>query len=146
MKRNVKLFAVVSLSVLAGLVLKSDRGHGQVQGSQSPIIIKQIFLENQTATPPKITLFTPTASGLYRVSVYVSIFSGANSSICPEVDWFDALNLQSALVFPTLCVNPGGSGNGAIVVHSLTNEPVDLIPGFSAFSGEYNLFVTVEQL
>jgi hypothetical protein len=148
MKRNMKLFALVSLSVLAGLILKSDRVHGQkVTASQSPVIITQMFLQNQTITPPEITLFTPTTSGLYRISVYFSIFPGSTGSLCPFVSWRDASAFQITEVSPeNTCVGGGGNANGTIVLHSIPNEPVNLVPAFETFSGAYNLFFTVEQL
>jgi hypothetical protein len=148
MKPNLKLFAVVALSVLAGVMLKSDRGRGQESsGPQLPVIIRQISLENQTATPQEISLFTPTTSGLYRISVYFSIFPGATGSICPIVSWRDASSFQiSEVSVAEGCVGGAGNANGVIVVHSKPNEPVNLVPGFGTFSGSYNLFATVEQL
>jgi hypothetical protein len=144
-KLNFKMFAVVMLSVLAALVLRSDRGHGQ-SGQQYPVIIRQISMQNQTITPPVITLFTPTTSGLYRVSAYFSIFPESTGSICPQVEWLDASAQQDWDISLTTCAYPGNNGNGVVILHSIPNEPVNLIPNFESFTGGYNLFVTVEQL
>jgi hypothetical protein len=152
MKRSIKLFAVVALSVLAGLVLKSDRGHGQAQGSQSPVIIRQIFLQNQSTSPGTITLFTPTSSGLYRISLYVNLTPPSNTgSMCPVVDWTDEAGGEySFFQLGTNALNcpiVGEIGGGSIIIHDLAHNPVTLNPELSdPFNGQYNLLVTVEQL
>src|SRR5580704_16630374 len=101
MKRNLKLFALVGLSVLAGLVLKSDRGHGQTAGSQSPIIIKRFFLRNQTAQIGPVTLFSPSTEGLYRVSAYVDEWPSSNTgTACPSLGWTDEAGSQNQSLTP----------------------------------------------
>jgi hypothetical protein len=42
-------------------------------GLPSPVIVAKISLTNQTQQIPTTTLFTPTTSGLYRVSIYFSM-------------------------------------------------------------------------
>jgi hypothetical protein len=151
MKRNVKLFAVLALSILAGLLLKSDRGHGQSQESQSPVIIKRVFLENQTTSPGAVTLFTPTSSGLYRVTAYAD-FTPANSGVlCTIVAWSDEAGAQAATINfgANGCALGGsnGAGGGSSIVHALAHQPVSLTVFLEdGFNGTYNLFVTVEQL
>ena len=151
MKRNLKLFALVSLSILAGLVLNSDRGHGQ-GGQQTPIIIKQVSLKNQT-TSPTVTLYTPTSSGLYRITVYASVTPSSGNDVCPNVTWTDESGEQSQGIMMgwsnfSSCAFPGPSSGGAVlIVHSEANQPVTFNAGFSGSSeDEYNLFITVEQL
>jgi hypothetical protein len=131
LKRNFKLLAVLVQSILAGLVLKADRGHGQ-GGQQSPIIIRQLSLENQTITPPQVYLFTPTTSGLFRVNAYFSVFPGSTGSLCPWVTWRDASAYQFAGL--SSCAYGGGNANGAVIVHSIPNESVNLSLNASGFS------------
>ena len=154
MKRNAKLFALVSLSVLAGLILKSDRGHGQgAAGSQFPLVIKQVFLTNQTASLGPVTLFTPTSEGLYRVSAYADVTPSSNPGVvCGDLSWTDESGpetLSSLLLdFYGECAQANGNpGTSSILVHAKPNQPVTIsISTYDSFAGQYNLFVTVEQL
>ena len=147
MKRNVKMFAVVGLSILAGLVLKSDRGHGQGQGSESPIIIRRIGLENQTISPGPVTLFTPTSNGLYRVSGYGDMTLQSTGEICPQLSWTDEYAFQNQYLFTEGCVFPGEGSGGSLIIHGVANQPVTLsISVEPGFRGVYSFFVTVEQL
>jgi hypothetical protein len=151
MKRNVKLFALVSLSVLAGLVLKSDGGHGQTEGASSPVIIKRVFLSNQTASISTLTLFTPTTAGLYRVTLYTNVPSQSNGEVCPLFSWNDewGLEIQAPFIgdFLGTCAASGSSGGGELIIHSLANQPVSIaVNVVPPLDGTYNLLVTVEQL
>jgi hypothetical protein len=147
MKRTVKLFSVGVLAILAGLILKSDWGHGQTatafEGSQFPITIVRLTLKNQTADIGALNLFTPTSSGLYRVSAYAEITPGSTGFVEVALSWIDEAGAEGPSIFAT----GSGSGSGSLVVHSLPNQPVTLsTEAGGGFSGSYNLIITVEQL
>jgi hypothetical protein len=149
MKRNVSVFATVVLSILAGLVLKSHRGRGQSpEGPQSPIIIKRVFLVNQTGAPGSVRVFTPSQSGLFRVAFYADITPSSTGQMCPDLEWTDEVGVEIQGIIPTgLCITDGGEGSGSVVIHALQNQPVSLNLGLSRpFDGQFNLFVTAEQL
>lgn len=138
---------MLALSILAGLLLKSDRGRGQ-GGQQYPIIIRQISLENQTVTSPLVHLFTPTTSGLYRLSGYMNASTQSSGSACPLFTWFDEVGSQLAIFSGPagICATAGAEIAATAVVHARANEPVNLNTSLEGFTGTYNVFITVEQL
>ncbi|HEV2382365.1 MAG TPA: hypothetical protein VG206_21575 [Terriglobia bacterium] len=153
MKRMVKLFSVVGLAILAGLVLKSDRGHGQTAGSQSPIIIERVVLKNQTAGIGPTALFTPTVSGLYRISTYVDVGPPSNDAqVCGSLSWNDDFSAHNndllwyvGGVPGCAFYGPNGEGSNVLVIHAAANQPVT----FGTSSGRYGVYtvlITVEQL
>jgi hypothetical protein len=155
MKRNVKLFALVGLAILAGLVLKSNRGHGQ-GGQQSPIIIKRVFLRNQTGAIGPVTLFTPTTEGLYRISTYADVAPPSNgAAVCGSISWTDDFSANTIEPIwngqggEDTCPEYGSNGYGTnvFVIHAAPNQPVT----FYTFVGgpgpiSYTVILTVEQL
>jgi hypothetical protein len=152
MRRSASLFLVIVIAVLAGLVLKSDRGHGQGQGPQAASVVSQVFLKNQTQTA-FLNLFTPTSNGLYRVSAYANVTPNSNpGAVCATLAWNDEAGSQSVQFltgFFGSCAQAGldGSGWGSVLVHSVPNQPVTLTIGpTDNSSGQFNVFVTVEQL
>jgi hypothetical protein len=143
------LLAVVLLC--AGTASYADNPHNT---PRAPIVVASISLQNQTATIPETSLFTPTASGDFRVSVYVDwsplIDPGDAGFI--TVAWSDDYQqaVQRFLGFGPLFTN-AGFATDTFSVHALANSPITYTVGQSgnppfSLATPYNLYVTVEQL
>jgi hypothetical protein len=123
----------------------------------SPVIIKKLSLKNQTAPIPQTSIFTPPATGLYRLSVYmietVPVVGGSDSwgfnllwtddagvlwqdTVIEQQDWG---GISSGAAFP-----PGGVG----VFQAVAGQPVSYsVTGPAAGTGgTYELFFVVERL
>src|SRR5712691_4979537 len=91
-----------------------------------PAIVAHGKLPNQTAPIPTTTIFTPTQTGLYRLSVYATLLS-VNPSVAPSwtlsLSWTDDAGPQSIfsllapgsfnvtgqfLLLPAVATNPWG--------------------------------------
>src|SRR5258706_8586080 len=72
-------------------------------GPVSPPIVARGKLLNQTAPIPTTTIFTPTQTGLYRLSVYGTV----TTSTCSGSYW--SLNPQGADEFGALQARANGS-------------------------------------
>src|SRR6266496_6591181 len=74
-----KTLCVVAL--LAGLVALTGRSSSAAPAPfTSPLIVAKGKLVNQTAPIPTTTIFTPNQTGLYRISVYVTLTKSDPSS------------------------------------------------------------------
>ena len=120
--------------------------------SQAPyatkVVAKKSFL-NQTGAIASTTLYTPTASGNYRVSIYSDTQNPPDlNAMCPYFVWTDDFNGQTNEGGPgCLNTNPLTFGQGILVLHvkggttisvyTLTSNP-EIPP--------YNLYVTIEKL
>jgi hypothetical protein len=152
MKRTAKLFSVMVLLILTGLILKGD-DRGQSQSSvRSPVIISQHFLLNRTTYSGPVTLFTPKFDGLFRITAYGNLTPPSNpGQMCPTVSWTDEMGSQTLFIFiagpGNVCATTStGSNSGTVLIHAVPNSPVIFDPGIQGFSGQYNLLFTVEEL
>jgi hypothetical protein len=107
------------------------------------IVAKQSFL-SKTAALASTAIYTPTANGVFRVSVGLEITTGGTDNVTATVTWTDAYHSQTADMqkysrgiydsgFWGVLTMPVASGN-AIAISA------------SYVSGSYNLYVVVEQL
>ena len=82
-------------------------------GLPSPVIVAKGKLTNQTAPIPAITLFTPTQTGLYRLSVYAALLKSnpaSNSNWNYNVTWTDdsgVTNNSNPVLYAFGYQNPG---------------------------------------
>lgn len=111
----------------------------------APIVVAAPDFLNQTADLPRTTVFTPTVSGMYRITVYQEFVPQPPSSPCSsmEVLWTDDQNILHS--HPLLnCIDFGG---GEAIIYAIAGTSVDVDTHSSSLSGQpYNLFVVVEQL
>jgi len=100
------------------------------------IIATQNFL-NQTADLPPTTVFTPTVTGMYRISLY---FECQQNTSCGFGSKFVQLNYTDASGSTSL----GGEFGSDLVIHPASGTPVQVLTSGSIPT--YNLYVVVEQL
>jgi hypothetical protein len=135
---------------LLGLLIVAafSLGASGQQCSPLPCIVASASLTGQTAPVPLTTIYTPPASGLFRVSTYLSVTR--TRSVTPTwiltLGWTDDNGPRSTT---TSATQNGANANAATaVIQAVGGQPVAYRTGLQGEAGEttYNLFVVVEQL
>jgi hypothetical protein len=120
--------------------------------AQSPTIVAQVSLTNQTTRIPKTTLVTPSADALYRVTAYLNMVGADNSSsfTCLTTGWSDNGGGRSQIVFVDSTLNQGVPTWLSTTFSARVKAGVPLVYSVSLCKGgvfnPYDLFITVEQL
>src|SRR5258706_10930445 len=84
------MFKTLCVAVLLLSTFALTQARNSTVGPVSPPIVARGKLLNQTAPIPTTTIFTPTQTGLYRLSVYGTV----TTSTCSGSDW--SLNPERA--------------------------------------------------
>jgi len=123
------LLAVLSVGALAA----------PHRATSPTIVASQSFL-NQTAFLPLTTVFTPTVTGMYRISVYGECqpnTSCLNGSTVINLVYTDASGIPQLLGLST-------ASSGDFVIHPASGTSVQVQAGGA--NPTYNVYVVVEQL
>jgi hypothetical protein len=139
------------LLVVAFLVGLSVSGFGQEAGNVSspcasfPCIVASISLINQTASVSHVPIYTPTTSGLFRVTYYLeSDIHGIGGFWIFSWNWTDDLKTETP---SPIYLEPGGYLNyGVPGMRVLAGHPITYTVTNEGHGGSYSLFATVEQL
>ena len=114
-----------------------------------PIIVAQLALTNQTGPIPQTTIFTPTQSGVYRISTYFESNSpGTGESYTLTLVYADDVDSldNAVLVYPS-SNNYYGNPTGFSSFRALANNPVSIYTQGTAPQGYvYSLYITIERL
>jgi hypothetical protein len=131
MKKVLAVCCVLAVSIMS-----------QAAALVHPKIVAQYSVTNQTSAITTTTIYTPTVTGLYRLSVYENGTNGADITI----HWEDALNPANGFGFS--CSSCAGvSGEGFVLPISVTaSTPITIETDAPGPSGVYNLFITVERI
>lgn len=151
--------AVLLLGALAiGFATNSD---SVVKTSTGPRIVARVKLTNKTAPVPDSILFTPTQSGLFRISVYMTVTVPTTNSLgggwYVPLTWTDDAGTEQLTIagIANTSVPPqdnstsGNTGNpnynpviwadaGTPVTYSVVSE--------GTMGGTYEMFMVAEQL
>ena len=118
-----------------------------VSAPKVPIIVAQLTLTNQTGPIPQTTIFTPTQSGVYRVSAYIASTSpGQDDAFSATLVYTDDVALEYA------ALNNGSSGyyatsSGFTTFRAIANNPVSFYTQGSTPQGTtYCVYITIERL
>jgi hypothetical protein len=117
--------------------------------SKVPFIVAQVSLINQTGPISQTTMFTPTKSGLFRISSYLaSTIPGEDNYYGLTIVFTDDVALEYS---PLLCGNGGYFANpcgGPSTFRAVAGTSVSFYVQGSGPPPEsdYNLFIVVEQL
>lgn len=114
-----------------------------------PCVVASVSLTNQTQPLPSTPIFTPTNSGIFRISAYLSTSKTNNpfASWTVSLGWTDDIGPRQS--GPKAFQNASTAGIGTFVVQSLGGQPLFFrTRSDSGASGSlrYNLFIVVEQL
>jgi hypothetical protein len=118
----------------------------------SPVIVARVGLLNQTAAIPQTTVFTPTQSGVYRVSPYLALTTKPNDGFWYfDVYWTDEGGTRSASQMLSLSGDYGRDPNGSVVgsftFRAIAGQPVSYgVSTCCSAGGTYELFFVVERL
>jgi hypothetical protein len=132
-----------------------------------PRVVAKVSLTGQTAVIPTTTIFTPKASGLYRISVYGAMTkpvsenaanwdvslgwtddAGAEGAGLMEIeDWYAPPAAFGACVSPFLSTTEQSPAGCVLVARNVAGQPLTYSVGaYNSPGGTYELFITVEQL
>jgi hypothetical protein len=111
-----------------------------------PCVVASVSLTNQSQRIAPTPIFTPPASGVFRVSAYMSASTGPkNAEWELFVSWTDDLGLK----FSVLDARENGFNDLSLVVQAVGGQPLLYQTGHTRGGLRemtYNLFITVEQL
>lgn len=113
-----------------------------------PTIVSVISLTGQTDAITTTTMFTPTAVGVYRVSVYMVCTTAGTGTLSCTIKWTDDYQAQQSSPASNVDLSGvGNAGSGNIPINAtaaaITYETA--IAG-KAGSPEYSLYIVLEQL
>lgn len=138
------------LSILGVIVIMMALvPHWSVEASKPvAIIVDKTGITGQVNTFAPVTLFTPTADGDYRISIYLEAATvGAGKNITLEWDWTDNNAAQNSTV-ALFGASTNARDRFTDVIHVTSGNAIVLKPqaGFNDNTDSYNVFVTVEEL
>ena len=125
-----------------------------------PVIVTRGKLLNQSAPFPATTIFTPTQTGLYRLSVYGTVITACASNCNSWAYWFywsdDAgaelsngyvLSWYNASVPPNaFAPNTGAWPGNVVAFEAVAGVPVKYAVMGSIDGSAYSLYYTIERL
>jgi hypothetical protein len=133
-----KLILCASILLICAWYAVADNPHVP----RGPVIVSEVDLTAETGNFGPTTIFTPTAAGLYRVTVYGEASASNNGSCTVNLDWQDDYATNQRLV-----TNEGFPCSGSRTVFSIAGSPFQIISGVSLPNGgTYNLSFIIEQL
>jgi len=138
-------YLLAALLILMGFSL----GASAQACSPLPCIVATASLTAQSAPLPLTTIYTPPASGLFRVSTYMSVGKGQHST---APTWFLTLGWTDdngpRHVDTTVDQKTSNANTATTVIQAVGGEPVAYRTSLQGELGAatYNLFIVVEQL
>jgi hypothetical protein len=145
MKQLVTLAILLSLTSLGFAQARNARGETTTCATL-PCEVASVSVTAQTTTVPLTTLFTPSADGLFRISVYMSSSPSAGSTWAYALFWTDDIKARNS---GRQQLSPGVFSSLSVPVRGLAGQPLSysISAGASNPPGAtYNLSITVEQL
>ena len=149
MKRCLTLLLLFALS-LCGLAQDAREKSTGATCAAFPCVVASVSLTNQGQGIPATAIFTPAASGVFRIGTYLSTTTGTNQNATWEafVGWTDDIGVrQGGFVFAL----PNIATSSTLVVQMVAGQPLlyqtKLYRTLGGSGGmTYNLNVVVEQL
>jgi hypothetical protein len=110
--------------------------------------VSEVDIIGQVGSLPETTLFTPTQTGLYRVSAYLVVTSrGSQGNLYGFALWTDVTGIQR-FQLGYLCTNEVGcSQTSSVVTYAVAGQPILVKTSNNAVAPPtYNMYVTAEKL
>ena len=111
------------------------------------VSVPQIVYTNswvgQTTALSGVSLFTPTTTGLFRITVYIEQTTSPSGAVNGKFTWADSTGSQSSPMFNSGNANIYSSTT--IVAYATTSTAISLTTTISG-SPSYNLYVEIEAL
>lgn len=107
-----------------------------------PCVVASVSLTNQTMSVSRVPIYTPTASGVFRITYYFEADAqGIGGSWILTFGWTDDLKPQT---IPPVGVQPGTYFSYVLPVRDLGGHPITY--SVMGNTGSYSLFAIVEQV
>ena len=116
--------------------------------SQSTIVAT-VSLTGQTGNIGATTLYTPAASGLYKVSVYhLCSVAGSGGSLATQIGWTDAVQAQTSNPAADISLTSAGNAASGISLIQATANAITYSATIAGGTGnpQFNLYIVVERL
>ena len=159
------LLIVLLIVVLA--VTANHSARGTTDGPiTSPVIVKKLVVRNHSGPIQQTTLFTPSQTGLFRISIYMTEITPGNTPANPwmlSLSWSDDAGSEccaTVLGLSTVGTPPFayayfspvvGSANpptGMVVIEAAAGQPVaySVDNGAPGTTGTYSIYAVVERM
>ena len=149
-----RILALASLLLFVASILAVNTGGATTKNLVSaplvPRIVAQVSLTGQTGPIPQTTIFTPTKSGLFRISaVLASTTPGAGEPYTLKFEYTDDVTLYEYIYL--LCPGSGYvanvcTGGPNSTFRAVAGTPVNFYVLGDGPGVTYNVFITIEQL
>jgi hypothetical protein len=149
---KVKVLAVCALLAVGVVIVLLNAPKVSANSDQQSVqIVARANLLNQTGGTPLLTLFTPPATGLYRVSVYgvtTVSDSGGNASVDIDLFWTDVAKAQIASMGSVSLNTQGATSSDSIIINAIGGKPVSFLLQVGTVQGSpmYCMFFSAERL
>jgi hypothetical protein len=156
-----KLSTLLLLGIFALLAVHYSAGSPPAE-SIPPAIVARLALQNQTAPIANTTAYTPTVTGLYRISAYMTEPQNDTGNFWYlNFQWTDEVGLEETA---DAFMEQGGYGPpgayainsndsydqpaGPVVIQAVAGQPIEysVAAAQNSNGGTYALFITVERL
>lgn len=150
-----KTGAVIIVSLLAAASLSVSAQTATAAAPQVPRIVAQVALKDQTSAIAETTLFTPTSSGVFRISMYAMptapISCPNSASIYSNGHFTDDVGLKGWDGVASDITSVYAWGQSSVILRAAGQSPVTYSTGISdggcdISNLKYDLFITVERL
>lgn len=141
MKQRLLLTIFLVVFCVSGFAQQANRQNPSC--ASFPCIVASISLVNQSMSVSQVPIYTPTTSGVFRVTYYFEADAEAiGGSWILTFGWTDDLKPQS---IPPVGVQPGTYFSYVLPVRDLGGHPITYsVMGNTG--GSYSLFAIVEQV
>lgn len=106
--------------------------------------VPYVSLTGQTSSISTTTLFTPTATGTYRISIYVVDTAGTTFTLQGTIGWTDAAQAQTATT-STLTNTTNGYLQSSFFIEAVSGNAVTYAVVLTG-TATYNVYVVAERL
>lgn len=150
MKRYLLVMVLLGMSVGSfAQSVKATRADG-TECATLPCVVATVSLTDQGQPIPSTPIFTPTADGAFRMSLYTSTSGGTNKRAY-WATFFGWTDVHGAKQMPLANTYPNGSSSISMLVQAVAGQPllyqVKPVGGGGGVVGmTYDLLITIEQL
>ena len=118
-------------------------------GEFLPTKVATVSLTGQTGNITTATIYTPSAAGLYRVSVYVICTTAGGGTLATTIGWSDIVGAKT--IKPTADVDLASTANGATgeaFISSVTSVAITYATAITSKTGspQYALYIALERV
>ena len=134
--------------ITIGKAVQSYNGNTTV-GNGLSSVVGSVNLTAQTGSISNTTIFTPSAAGMYKASVYmVTTTAGSAGTVSCTIGWTDSAAAQTATPASTLTLTSNTYSSGIAVIYSAASDAITYSTTVSGAVGSpaYQLVISLERL